>query len=163
MAAQRIQDLKMQEENMNKQITIRKSNNTRNLIRTEPEELISKELNNRVTENSKEIGELWTAVATLTQAQSDHWQYSRQQEEVNTLMQLRRQLESDISDIKAKLRSLELEKKIAKLEGDNEQTTIKERLNKHKDKWRNLQRELGEERRKSRKDTNRWTIPTKHQ
>eukprot|EP01126_Amoeba_proteus_P020691 TRINITY_DN2102_c0_g2_i1.p2 TRINITY_DN2102_c0_g2~~TRINITY_DN2102_c0_g2_i1.p2 ORF type:complete len:146 (+),score=27.06 TRINITY_DN2102_c0_g2_i1:563-1000(+) len=74
MAAQRIQDLKMQEENMNKQITIRKSNNTRNLIRTEPEELISKELNNRVTENSKEIGELWTAVATLTQAQSDHWQ-----------------------------------------------------------------------------------------
>eukprot|EP01126_Amoeba_proteus_P001532 TRINITY_DN10457_c0_g2_i4.p1 TRINITY_DN10457_c0_g2~~TRINITY_DN10457_c0_g2_i4.p1 ORF type:complete len:219 (+),score=51.43 TRINITY_DN10457_c0_g2_i4:882-1538(+) len=142
MAMQRIKELKSQEDIKNKQITISRTNVNRNMVRVEIDEEKNKEVISAVKDNTKALGDLWSAVANLNQAQSEHWQYSIMQGDMNTMLQLKTHLESNLTDVKSKMRMLEMDKKFAKMEGDMEQKEIKEKLNKQKEKWKSLVQEL---------------------
>eukprot|EP01126_Amoeba_proteus_P058382 TRINITY_DN7526_c0_g1_i1.p1 TRINITY_DN7526_c0_g1~~TRINITY_DN7526_c0_g1_i1.p1 ORF type:complete len:631 (+),score=129.95 TRINITY_DN7526_c0_g1_i1:72-1895(+) len=144
MLLQRKMELKTTEENRNKQIMLRRPTYERNNTRVEPEGSLNSELVNEVKDNTREIGDLWTAVAAMTQAHSDQWQYNKMQNDVGILLQLKGQLEDRIVEIKSKLRVLEVEKKIAKMEGNPEQKELKEKFTKLTEKWKTIGRELSE-------------------
>eukprot|EP01126_Amoeba_proteus_P001531 TRINITY_DN10457_c0_g2_i3.p4 TRINITY_DN10457_c0_g2~~TRINITY_DN10457_c0_g2_i3.p4 ORF type:complete len:226 (-),score=55.36 TRINITY_DN10457_c0_g2_i3:2014-2691(-) len=143
-AAQRIKELRTQEENKRKQITIRKTGVRGEIEKEEKRDKERTELEENVKGNTKAIGEIWSAVATLSQAQNEHWQYSRMQGDVTNLVQLKSHLEREITEVKSKIRMMELEKRMAKIEGEGEKGDMKEKLNKQKEKWKKLLVELGE-------------------
>eukprot|EP01126_Amoeba_proteus_P058799 TRINITY_DN7635_c0_g1_i11.p1 TRINITY_DN7635_c0_g1~~TRINITY_DN7635_c0_g1_i11.p1 ORF type:complete len:826 (-),score=156.05 TRINITY_DN7635_c0_g1_i11:232-2709(-) len=142
MLAQRIKELRTQDDNKNKQIMLRRPMPDKNTDGTMASTNLNNEIISIVKENTKEIGDLWTAVAAMNQAQSEHWQYSKMQTEVNTLIQLRAQLENNITEAKTKMRFLEYEKKMAKMEGRDSQQEIKEKYTKQSEKWKSLVMEL---------------------
>eukprot|EP01126_Amoeba_proteus_P059429 TRINITY_DN7761_c0_g1_i1.p2 TRINITY_DN7761_c0_g1~~TRINITY_DN7761_c0_g1_i1.p2 ORF type:complete len:198 (-),score=45.59 TRINITY_DN7761_c0_g1_i1:489-1082(-) len=136
--------MREEEDNSRKQITLRDNQGTTTTaqqISTQERE-VAREVIARVTENTLEIEQLWEAVATVGQTQNDQWVYSRLNTEQATQAQLKAHLETTQLELKSKLRQLKAEKKFSNWDNNVDQQSLKNKINKYRQKYEETNAEL---------------------